>query len=166
MEKRLLWVISSFLALLLTTACDTALTVGSKTVGIRSGELIYTDGYLRATYLFPMDTVWEACERTLTSLKATDIERLKQIATGTITAMVQEEKVRISVQYVERGMTSVSVMIGSSGNNLAAQLIHDRIGNNLKSSMKHGRTACLPPARDPLSRRSKIPPFPPLAKGG
>ncbi|MHB8908900.1 MAG: DUF3568 family protein [Syntrophales bacterium] len=119
-------------ALLTIAACDTALTVGSKTIGIRSGEFIYTDGYLRTTYNFPMEKVWAACEKTLTDLKATDVERIKKIATGNFTAFVQDEKVRISVEYVEREMTAVSVMVGS-GNNLASQLIHDRIANILKT---------------------------------
>ena len=120
-------------ALLLATSCDTALTVGSKTLGIRSGELIYTDGYLRATYTFPMDSVWMACEKALTSLKATDVERIRKISMGTFVAMVQDEKVRISVDYVEKEMTAVSVMVGASGNSLASQLIQDRIAGFLKT---------------------------------
>ena len=133
MKMRLLRVILLFPALLLITACDTALTVGSKTLGIRSGELIYADGYLRATYNFPFDTVWLACEKTLTGLKATDVERIRKIATGSFVAMVQDDKVKISVEYVEKGMTAVSIMVGTAGNNLASQLIHDRIAGLLKN---------------------------------
>ena len=119
-------------ALLTIAACDTALTVGSRTIGIRSGEFIYTDGYLRANYNFPMEKVWSACEKTLADLKATDVDRIKKIATGNFTAFIQDEKVRISVEYVEKEITAVSIMVGS-GNNLASQLIHDRIGNILKA---------------------------------
>jgi hypothetical protein len=119
-------------ALLAIAACDTALTVGSRTIGIRSGEFIYTDGYLRTTYQFPMEKVWSACDKTLADLKATDVDRIKKIATGNFTAFVQDEKVRISVEYVEKEITAVSVMVGS-GNNLASQLIHDRIANILKA---------------------------------
>ncbi len=133
MKKRLLWVIFLLPALLLITACDTALTVGSKTVGIRSGEFIYTDGYLRTTYTLPFDQVWAACEKTLTGLKATDVERVRKIATGTFVAMIQDEKVRISLEYVEKGTTAVSIMAGTGGNNLASQLIHDRIASNLQT---------------------------------
>jgi len=133
MNVKRLWLLLLVPALLLTAACDTALTVGSKTIGIRSGEFIYTDGYLRATYNFPPEKVWLACEKTLTDLKATDVERIKKIATGSFTAFVHDDKVRISVEYVEKGMTAVSVMVGPSGNNLASQLIHDRIENALKS---------------------------------
>jgi hypothetical protein len=119
-------------ALLPITACDTALSVGSRTIGVRSGEFIYTDGYLRTTYPYPIEKVWAACDKTLTDLKATDIEREKSIATGKFTAFVQDDKVRISVEYVERDITAVSIMVGPSGNNLASKLIHDRIANLLK----------------------------------
>ncbi|MCX5826073.1 MAG: DUF3568 family protein [Deltaproteobacteria bacterium] len=120
-------------ALLLIAGCDTALTVGAKTIGIRSGEFIYTEGYLRATYNFPFDKVWPACEKTLTGMKATDVERVRKIAQGTFTAMIQDEKVRISVDYVEKEITAVSIMVGMSGNNLASQLIHDRLATTLKT---------------------------------
>jgi len=134
MKRKLLGLMLLVPALFLITACDTALTVGTKTIGIRSGEFIYTDGYLRATYLFPFEKVWAACEKTMTDLKASDVERVKKIATGNLTAMIQDDKVRISVEYVEKGMTAVSIMVGPSGNNLASQLIHDRIANVLKNS--------------------------------
>lgn len=133
MKKMLLGLILLVPALLMITACDTALTVGRKTIGIRSGEFIYTDGYLRATYIFPFEKIWSACDKTLTDLKATDIERKQKIATGSLTALIQDDKVRISVDYVEKEMTSVSVMAGPSGSTLASQLIHDRIATVLKN---------------------------------
>jgi len=132
--KRLLWgVIFLISALPLIMGCDTALTVGAKTIGIRSGEFIYTDGYLRTTYLFPLEKVWTACERTMADMKATDVERVRKIAQRSITAMIHDEKVRISVDYEDKDMTTVSIMVGVSGNNLASQLLHDRIANALKT---------------------------------
>lgn len=133
MKKMLLRFILLVPALLVIAACDTSLTVGRKTIGIRSGEFLYTDGYLRATYTFPFEKVWSACDKTLTDLKATDIERNKKIATGTLSALIQDDKVRISVEYVEKELTSVSVMAGPSGSTLASQLIHDRITTVLKN---------------------------------
>jgi hypothetical protein len=117
---------------LLLSGCDTSLTVGSKTVGIRSGAFLYEDGYLRATYNFPFDKVYTACEKTLKGMKATDIERIRKISHGSFTAMLQDEKIRITVDYLEKGMTSVSAMAGTSGNKIAAQLIHDRLEETLK----------------------------------
>jgi hypothetical protein len=134
MNRRLLWHLSLIPVLLFLTACDTSLTVGSKTIGIRSGEFIYMEGYLRTTYTFPIEKVWAACEQTLTDLKASDVERIKKIGTGTFTAMILDDKVRISVDYVEKNLTAVSVMVGPSGNNLASQLIHDRIEKALRTT--------------------------------
>ncbi|MDA8125563.1 MAG: DUF3568 family protein [Deltaproteobacteria bacterium] len=127
--RRLLFLVP---ALLLVTACDTAVTVGSKTIGLRSGEFIYTDGYMRATYLFPFEKVWAACEKTLADMKATDVERIKKIAEGDLKALIQDEKIRILVSYVDRENTSVSIMTGTAGNSLASQLIHDRIAGTLQ----------------------------------
>jgi hypothetical protein len=121
------------MTLLLIAGCDTSLTVGTKTIGVRSGEFIYLDGYLRATYLFPFDKAWTACDKTLVGMKATDIERIRKIAQGSFTAMIQDEKVRISVDYVEKEITAVSIMVGASGNNLASQLLHDRLAITLKT---------------------------------
>jgi hypothetical protein len=132
MKVKLLRFLLLLPAFLMIAACDTALTVGTRTIGIRSGEFVYTDGYLRATYNFPFDKVWAASEKTLTDLKAADVERIKKIATGSLTAFILDDKVRLSVEYVEKGMTAVSIMVGPSGNNLASQLIHNRIGNILK----------------------------------
>jgi hypothetical protein len=119
-------------AFLLFSGCDTALTVGSKTVGIRSGSFLYEDGYLRATYHAPFENVYLACEKTLASLKATDIERIRKISQGSFTAALMDEKIKISVDYLEKGTTAVSVMAGTAGNKIAAQLIHDRISETLK----------------------------------
>jgi hypothetical protein len=133
MKRMLLGAMFLVPALLMVAGCDTSLTVGSKTIGIRSGEFIYMDGYLRATYLFPFDKAWTACEKTLTGMKATDVERIRKIAQGKFTAMIQDEKVVILVDYVEKEITAISIMVGTTGNNLASQLIHDRIASNLKT---------------------------------
>jgi hypothetical protein len=132
MKKMLPGTILLLAALLMISGCDTSLTVGAKTIGIRSGEFIYSDGYLRATYLFPFDKTWTACEKTLASMKATDVERIRKIAQGKFTAVIQDEKVVIMVDYVEKEITAVSVLVGA-GNNLASQLIHDRLASTLKT---------------------------------
>jgi hypothetical protein len=132
MKRTLLGLILLLPSLYVMTACDTSLSVGSKTIGIRSGEFIFTDGYLRTLYNFPLDQVWSACEKTLTDLKAIEVEPVRKISTGNITAFILDDKVRITVEYVERNLTAVSIMTGPSGNNLASQLLHDRIGNLLK----------------------------------
>lgn len=133
MKRRLLGFALFLPLLLVTAACDTSLSVGRKTIGIRSWEFIYTDGYLRTTYPYPLEKVWAACEKTLTQLNAIDFESSQKIATGKLTAFIQDEKVQILVDYVEKQITSVSIMVGLSGSALASQLIHDRIAAVLKN---------------------------------
>jgi hypothetical protein len=133
MKRMLLGLMLLAPALLIITACDTSLSVGRKTIGVRSGGFIYTDGYLRTTYPFPLEKVWSACIKTLLDLNAEDGEQERKIATGNLTALIQGDKVRISVVYVEKEITAISVMAGPSGNALASQLIHDRIAAVLKN---------------------------------
>jgi hypothetical protein len=124
--------VSLFLTVMLVTACDTALVMSGHTVGIQSGRFIYTDGSLSTQYHAPLDRVWNACEETLKDMKATDIEKQRKIAGGTLTAVIQEEKVVITVEYDTKDDTDVSILIGVSGNNLASQLIHQKIAKALE----------------------------------
>ena len=133
MKRMFLGLIFIVPAIFIITACDTSLSVGRKTIGIRSGGFVYTDGYLRATYPFNIEKVWSACIKTLLDLNAEDGEQDRKIATGELTALIQGDKVRISVDYVEKEITAVSVMAGPSGNALASQFIHERIAAVLKN---------------------------------
>ena len=54
MKRMLLRIMLLIPALLMIAACESALTVERRTIGIRSGEFIYTDGYLRSAYPFPL----------------------------------------------------------------------------------------------------------------
>jgi hypothetical protein len=133
MKRKLSGLFIAAASLLLLSGCDTALTVGSKTVGIRSGSFIYEDGYLRSTYNSSFEDVYAACQKTLQEMKATNIEYTRKIASGNLTALLLDEKIVINVAYLEKGTTSVSIMAGMEGNKIAAQLIHDRITGALKT---------------------------------
>jgi hypothetical protein len=116
---------------ILTTGCDTALTVGNRTIGVSSGNFIFTDGSLTTNYNYPLGEVWKACEQTLVDMKATAVEKNMKIASGSMSAVAQEEKLRILVEYVSKNQTSVSIRVGMSGNNMASQLIHEKIAKNI-----------------------------------
>jgi len=55
----------------------------------------------------------------------------KEIGKGKISAMIDDEKVQISITYKAKNVTTVSVRVGLIGNKLSSQLIHDKIGDNL-----------------------------------
>ena len=116
---------------LLISGCDAALTVGGRTMGVRSGNFIYTDGYLTTSYNFPIDKVWKACEKTLTDMKASGLDKKMKISTGAMTAVIEDDKIQINVEYASQTQTLVSIRIGMAGNNMASQLIHEKIAGNL-----------------------------------
>ena len=120
-----------FLVLLLLAGCNAAINMNGKVAGISSGRFVYQDGNLTSNYKTDIDLVWMACEKSVTELNATNIQKERKISTGTINAVIQDEKVVISVEYVDKDLTSVSVFVGVVGNNMASRLIHDRIISNL-----------------------------------
>jgi hypothetical protein len=120
-----------FLILLLLAGCNAAINMNGKVAGIRSGRFVYQDGDLTSNYKADIDLVWKACEKSVAELKATDIQKERKISSGIIKAVIQDEKVTIKVEYVDKDLTSVSVFVGVVGNNMASPLIHDKIIGNL-----------------------------------
>jgi hypothetical protein len=64
-------------------------------------------------------------------MKATAVEKNLKIATGSMSAVAQEEKLQLMVEYLSKSQTSVSIRVGMSGNNMASQRIHEKIANNI-----------------------------------
>ncbi|OPY14323.1 MAG: hypothetical protein A4E70_02282 [Syntrophus sp. PtaU1.Bin005] len=118
-------------SLLFLSGCDTAVVTNGNIMGIQSGQFLYTNGYLQADYLTNLDSVWQACEQTLQDLKATNIRKDRKIASGTLKADVYDDKIVIEIVYSERDRVTVSVLAGIGGSQLAARLIHERIGKAL-----------------------------------
>lgn len=118
------------LSLSALTGC--AIVAGDTVMGYESGKFIYHDGGLQSNYKVPFDPVWDAANKAMKELKATDIQLDRKIQKGTIEAVLDEEKVKITVEYITRTDTSVSVRVGTAGSNVAARYIHDKIESNLK----------------------------------
>ncbi len=115
------------------SGCSGAVVVNDKVMGVQSGRFIYQDGYLTTQYKADIDPVWRACEKAMLDLKASDIRKDRNISSGTIKAVIANEKVKILVAYVDRDLTTVSVLSGVVNNNMASRIIQDRIAANLGS---------------------------------
>jgi len=131
MKNKLIFLL--LLAPVILAGCDAAVVMNGKIMGVSSGQFIYQDGNLTSSYRADIGLVWAACEKTVKDLKGTDVEKERKISTGKIKAIIQDEKVTISLEYTARGLTSVSVFAGVVGNNMASRLIHERIAGNLVS---------------------------------
>ncbi len=119
-----------FLLLAALTGC--AIVAGDTVMGYESGKFVYHDGSLQSTYKYPLDQVWEAARKAMAELKASDIQEDRKIEKGTIDATLYEEKVKITMEYLTRTDTTVSVRVGTAGSNVAAKYIFERIDANLK----------------------------------
>jgi uncharacterized protein YceK len=115
----------------LLSGCNAIMVMDGKVMGVSSGKFIYQDGYLSTQYKANVDQVWQASEKTVTELKGRKIEKDRKIASGSINAVIADEKVTILVEYVEKNVTNISVLCGIGGNNIASRMIQDRIAANI-----------------------------------
>lgn len=115
----------------LLLGCSAAMVVNGKVMGFQSCKFIYQDGYLTTQYKADIEPVWEACQKAVTDLKGSDIEKERKISTGSIKAIISDEKVTMRVEYIDKNLTSVAVFAGVTGNNMASRIIQDKIAENL-----------------------------------
>jgi len=125
--------VAMLLSLLLFSGCDTAVITNGNILGVQSGQFVYKNGSLVTTYSDQIDKVWQACEQALQELHATNILKERKIASGKLTANIYEDKIIMEVDYVDRDRTTVSVLTGIGGNQLASRLIHEKISKILSS---------------------------------
>ena len=130
MRKQTNWIILVVMGAFLISGCAAAL-VGGAAVGAGSGTYFYINGEMKTDYYSSFDAVWSACEKTVADMRGLDVERDKMLAKGKIDAVIDDEKVHISVIYKAKNVTTVSIRIGLLGNKLSSQLIHDKILDNL-----------------------------------
>jgi len=129
MLKRNCWILVVLAGIFFVSSCS--LQVGDTIAGIHSGKFFYTEGNLVTSYDVSFERTWKACEKTLADMKASVVEREKKISEGTLKAVLENENIRIFVEYLEKNLTKVSVRVGLAGNNIAAEMIQKKIRENL-----------------------------------
>ncbi len=129
MRKSSVWLMGAAIIVFLTSGC-VPLVVGSAALGT-AGTYYYVSGEMHAEYAAPFDKAWAACEKTLAELRALDVLPYKEIGKGDISALVNGEKVRLTVTYKGKNTTAVSVRVGMFGNKIASQLLLDKIGDQI-----------------------------------
>ncbi len=107
------------------------LIVGGAAVTAGAGTYVYVQGELKTDYSNSFEEVWAACERVVADMQAIDVVPYKEIGKARIEALIDNERVHISVQYKSKDLTNVSVRVGILGNKTASQRIHDKIAANL-----------------------------------
>ncbi|MEA1971031.1 MAG: DUF3568 family protein [Thermodesulfobacteriota bacterium] len=103
------------------------LVVGGAAVTGGTGAYFYISGELRTDYHYSFDKTWDACEKTVAYMNATDVLPVKEISTGTINAVIDGEKVHFVVKYKAKNLTTVGIRVGMLGDRAASQRLHDKV---------------------------------------
>jgi hypothetical protein len=130
MQKAKGWIVFLLMGALLISGCTAAL-IGGAAVGAGSGTYFYIKGEMKTDYYHAFDTTWNACQKAVADMRGLDVLPEKEIGKGKISAVINDENVKISVDYKAKNVTTVSIRVGLIGNKLSSQLIHDKIGDNL-----------------------------------
>ncbi len=118
------------MAAVLISGC-TAAMVGGSAARSAGTTFFYLKGELATDYYQPFDSVWKACEKTVSDMRGQNVVPKKAIGLGAITSVINGKKVKISVTYKAKDLTVVSVRIGIMGDHESSQFVHDRISENL-----------------------------------
>jgi len=131
MQKYAKGILYFFSLVIALTGC-TAAVVGTTMVGTGAGTYLYVNGELKTDYNYSFDKVWAATEKTIASMRGTDVAPARGVGSGTIDAVITGEKVHFNIMYKEKDITSVGIRVGVLGDEAASKLIQGRILNNLK----------------------------------
>jgi len=125
-----LFILSLSIPFLLSSCAP--LLIGGAAVGAgTAGTYYYINGELKTDYSYSFDEVWEACERTIAEMKGIEVIPEKEIARGTISTLINDEKVKFDITYKAKNLTTVAIRVGLIGNKLSSQLLHDKIADYL-----------------------------------
>jgi len=130
MFKKQAWFLLCIAGILAVTGCY-AIPIGVAAGGAGSGTYFYVKGEMATDYYSSFDRVWAACEKVVADRHGIEVEPYKEISQGTIDAVIDGEKVHISVKYKAKNVTTVAIRAGVLGNKLSSQLLHDKINDNL-----------------------------------
>ena len=130
MFKRKTWFLLFIAAVFAVTGCA-PIVAGVAAGGAGSGTYFYVKGEMVTDYYSSFDRVWAACEKVVADKHGIKVEPYKEISQGTIDAIINDEKVHISVNYKAKNVTTVAIRVGILGNKLSSQLLHDKIADNL-----------------------------------
>ncbi|HUH66877.1 MAG TPA: DUF3568 family protein, partial [Syntrophales bacterium] len=92
------WLALLVIAVFFTSGCAAAV-VGGAAASAGSGTYFYINGELKTDYYYSLDRVWTACEKTVADMRGLDVEPLREISSGNITAIIENEKVQITANY-------------------------------------------------------------------
>jgi len=130
-KKKLIWLALTAFFLSGCAPAVAILAVGAA-AGTGVGTYAYVNGELSTDYHVPFDRAWAACEKTIADMRGYEVQPEKGIGDGTISAVIDADKVKMTLKYKGKDITNVAIRVGLMGNRTSSQLLHDRIHDNLQ----------------------------------
>jgi hypothetical protein len=133
-RKNLTWLALAVFFLSGCAAPAIAILAVGAAAGTGVGTYAYVNGELVTDYYVSFDKAWSACEKTIADLRRYGVQPEKGIGDGTISAVIDTDKVKISLKYKTKNVTNVAIRVGIMGNKTSSQLLHDRIHENIQKA--------------------------------
>jgi hypothetical protein len=133
-RRNLTWLALAVFVLSGCAAPAVAVLAVGAAAGTGVGTYAYVNGELVTDYHASFDKVWSACEKTIADMRGYEVQPEKGIGDGTISAVIEADKVKFSLKYKNKNTTNVAIRVGLIGNRTSSQLLHDRIHENLEKA--------------------------------
>jgi hypothetical protein len=92
---------------------------------------MYVNGELRVEYNVSFEKVRAACEAAVAELGGKEVVPEWKIGVGTIDTLIQNEKVRLRLEYKGKEVTLLTIRVGYLGNKESSTLIKDKVSEYL-----------------------------------
>ncbi len=132
MKNQVIRFLLGLLMLICLGGCATAIVAGGAAVGAGAGTYLYVNGVMKTDYSASFDQVWNAAEKTIADLRGTEVRPDRELARGTVSAIINDEKVKFDITYKSKNLTTVGVRVGLFGNERSSQMLHDKILQNIE----------------------------------
>jgi hypothetical protein len=118
-----------------------------------AGAVAYTKGDLEATEHQNIDVVYAATTRTVEDMKLyrlSDEDEQDALSAKVVARDAADKRVTITLKSLAEDLTSVSIRVGTFGDQTKQRLIYDRIRENLTAaSSREEQASTAPPAQPP-----------------
>ena len=134
MVRRRLQLVALFCCFLIgLSACSRKWAViGAAAAAVGAGTYYYIKGDLKRNYEAPMDKTWEAAVTAVKELKLSVESKQHDALTGVIKGKMADEKsFEINLKRIGENLTEVGVRIGTFGDRVRSEAIHDKIHSKL-----------------------------------
>jgi hypothetical protein len=106
--------------------------IGAAAAAVGAGTYYYIKGDLKRNYEASMDKAWQACVQSVAELKLTVESKQHDAFTGVIKGKMADGKgFEINLKRLGENLTEVGVRIGTFGDRVRSEAIHDKILSTL-----------------------------------